>query len=70
MLNPDILSIMPNAPLGTATDKLDDVLTGIALKSGLLQARMHESRLRSDLQEIEDMAVEAVGLLRTLNEVK
>lgn len=47
-------------------DRLNNILTGIALKSGLLQTRAIDHQLRGELKELEDLAIQAVALLRQL----
>ena len=49
---------------GVAADRLNNLLTGIALKAGVMRARFEDPEGKSDLQELESLAIEAVGLLR------
>jgi hypothetical protein len=47
-------------------DRLNNVLTGIAVKSGVLRLVSESDALRADLGELEALAIEAVSLLRQL----
>ena len=59
-------SVVPDTAEGAARDKLNNVLTGITLKSGLLQSKVSDVRIRAELRELEDLALEAVTLVRQL----
>jgi len=43
-------------------------MTGIAVKSGVLQSQEISEELRAELNELESLAVEAVSLVRQLNQ--
>jgi hypothetical protein len=47
-------------------DRLSNLLTGIALKSGVLKDQTIDRHLRSKLNELEALAIEAVSLSRKL----
>jgi hypothetical protein len=57
---------MPERPQDIARDKLNNVLTGISIKSGLLQSKVSNGALRSELRELEELALQAVMLVRQL----
>ena len=62
----DTILVTPDTPQQATLDKLNNVLTGIALKAGLLRTRREESPSCPDVKEIEDLATEAVSLVRQL----
>lgn len=47
-------------------DRLNNVLTGIAIKSGVLKSKTINEELRAELNQLEGLAIEAVSLLRQL----
>ncbi len=67
-MNQDLPSVIPDTRESAARDKLNNVLTGISLKSGLLQMRVSDSQLRAELRELEELALEAVVLTRELHD--
>ncbi len=58
--------VVPECPQDIARDKLNNVLTGITIKSGLLQSKVSNGALRSELRELEELALQAVMLVRQL----
>jgi hypothetical protein len=49
-----------------ATDRLNNVLTGIALRCGVLETRVEDPMIKADLSELATWAKEAVSLLRQI----
>ena len=47
-------------------DRLNNTLTGITLKSSVLQLQTEDERMRMALAELESLSIDAVSLLRRL----
>lgn len=47
-------------------DRLNNILTGVALRSGVLESCCGDEKTREQLRELHDLAIEAVTLTRTL----
>jgi hypothetical protein len=47
-------------------DQLNNVLTGIAIKCGVLKSRVVNEQVNEELSELERLAIRAVKLLRQL----
>ena len=66
-MSEDPYSVVPRTPKQIVKDKLNNVLTGIILKSQLIQARSADGRLATDLHELEQLATQAITLVRQLD---
>ncbi len=62
----DVPTVTPISSKDFDRDRLNNVLTGITLKSGLLQTKVLDKRIRGELRELEELAIQAVMLIRQL----